>query len=121
VVIESSKGLPVLSSGLGLVLIRGCPPLPTAGRDHVLDAVQGWLVSGYAGRMAFSATSSIGSSPVTAAARLGFPSPLSFRVIDDLEPYFAGYRRFVLGFLRPLSPDAQGMQFLRTNGRFAAR
>ena len=41
---------------------------------------------------------------VTAVARLGFPPVLSFRVIDDLEPYFAGYRRFVLGFLRLLSP-----------------
>ncbi|HEV2251942.1 MAG TPA: hypothetical protein VGS06_01990 [Streptosporangiaceae bacterium] len=41
---------------------------------------------------------------VTAVARLGFPLASSFRVIDDLEPYFAGYRRFVLGFLRPLSP-----------------
>jgi hypothetical protein len=41
---------------------------------------------------------------VTAVARLGFPSALSFRVIDDLEPYFAGYRRFVLGFIRLLPP-----------------
>lgn len=40
---------------------------------------------------------------VTAVARLGFPPVLSFCVIDDLEPYFAGYRRFVLGFLRLLS------------------
>jgi hypothetical protein len=39
---------------------------------------------------------------VTAVARLGFPSALSFRVIDDLEPCFAGYRRFVLGFIRLL-------------------
>jgi hypothetical protein len=43
---------------------------------------------------------------VTAVARMGFAPVLSFRVIDDLEPYFAGYRRFVLGFLRPLSPGA---------------
>lgn len=41
---------------------------------------------------------------ITAVARLGFPPVLSFRVIDDLEPYFAGYRRSVLGFLRFLSP-----------------
>jgi hypothetical protein len=59
-----------------------------------------------------------GSTVITAVARLGFPSPLSFRVIDDLEPYFAGYRRFVLGFLRPLSPDTQGIRFLKANGRF---
>ena len=39
---------------------------------------------------------------------MGFPSVLSFCVIDDLEPYFAGYRRFVLGFLRLLSPAAHG-------------
>jgi hypothetical protein len=39
---------------------------------------------------------------VTAVARLGFPPALSFRVIDDLESYFAGYRRFALGFLRLL-------------------
>lgn len=45
-----------------------------------------------------------GSALVTAVARLGFPLALSFNVIDDLEPYFAGYRRFVLGFLGLLSP-----------------
>jgi hypothetical protein len=44
------------------------------------------------------------SALVTAVARLGFPSALSFNFIDDLEPYFAGYRRFVLGFLGLLSP-----------------
>lgn len=47
-----------------------------------------------------------GSVVVTAVARLGFPSALSFHVIDDLEPYFAGYRRFVLGFLGLLSTGA---------------
>ena len=41
-----------------------------------------------------------GSVLVTAVARLGFPSVLSFGVIDDLEPYFAGYRRFVLSWLQ---------------------
>jgi hypothetical protein len=56
---------------------------------------------------------------VTAVARLGFPSALSFRVIDDLEPYFAGYRRFVLGFIR-LLPPACGVRFRRANRRFAA-
>jgi hypothetical protein len=52
---------------------------------------------------------------VTAVARLGFPPDLSFRVIDDLEPYFAGYRRFVLGFLRLLSrlPAGRDVQFPR--------
>ena len=45
---------------------------------------------------------------VTAVARMGFPPVLSFRVIDDLEPYFAGYRRFALGFLRLLSAAARG-------------
>lgn len=44
---------------------------------------------------------------VTAVARLGFPHALSFRVIDDLEPYFDGYRRFVLGFLRPFPSTAR--------------
>jgi hypothetical protein len=43
-----------------------------------------------------------GSVAVAATARLGFPSELSFGVTDDMEPYFAGYRRFVLGFLRLL-------------------
>lgn len=42
-----------------------------------------------------------GSVVVTAVARSGFPEPLAFRAIDDLEPYFAGYTRFVLGWLRP--------------------
>ena len=45
-----------------------------------------------------------GSVVVTAVARLGFPSALAFHVINDLEPYFTGYRRFVLGFLGPSSP-----------------
>ena len=36
---------------------------------------------------------------VTAAARLGFEG-VSFEVVDDLEPYLAGYTRFVLGWLR---------------------
>jgi hypothetical protein len=37
---------------------------------------------------------------VTAVARHGFPGVPSFRPADDLEPYFAGYRRFVHGLLR---------------------
>lgn len=45
-----------------------------------------------------------GSAVVTAVARLGFPDVLSFQAIDDLEPYFAGYRRFVLGWLNPSAP-----------------
>jgi hypothetical protein len=52
---------------------------------------------------------------VTAVARLGFPPALSFRVIDDLEPYFAGYRRFVLGFIG-LLPPARGMRLVRATG-----
>lgn len=42
-----------------------------------------------------------GSAVVTAVARSGLPQMRSFRAIDDLEPYFAGYTRFVLGWLRP--------------------
>jgi hypothetical protein len=45
-----------------------------------------------------------GSAVVTAVARLGFPDVLSFQAIHDLEPYFAGYRRFVLGWLNPSVP-----------------
>ncbi|HMG61395.1 MAG TPA: hypothetical protein VK599_00460 [Streptosporangiaceae bacterium] len=40
-----------------------------------------------------------GSMVVTAVARLGFEG-VSFEVVDDLEPYLAGYTRFVLGWLR---------------------
>jgi hypothetical protein len=40
-----------------------------------------------------------GSMLVTAVARLGFEG-MSFEVVDDLEPYLAGYTRFVLGWLR---------------------
>jgi hypothetical protein len=40
---------------------------------------------------------------VTAVARLGFPATLAFQTTDDLEPYFAGYTRFVLSWLRPSS------------------
>lgn len=41
-----------------------------------------------------------GPTTVTAVARLGFPEELSFQSVDDLEPYFAGRRRFVLSRLR---------------------
>jgi hypothetical protein len=37
---------------------------------------------------------------VTAVARLGFSATLAFQTTDDLEPYFAGYTRFVLGWLK---------------------
>ena len=37
---------------------------------------------------------------VTAVARSGFPGVPCFRPVDDLEPYFAGYRRLVRGLLR---------------------
>ena len=40
---------------------------------------------------------------VTAVARLGFPAALAFQTTGDLEPYFAGYTRFVLSWLRPSS------------------
>jgi hypothetical protein len=41
-----------------------------------------------------------GSMVVTAVARLGFPDAPSFHTVEDLEPYFAGHRRFVLSWLR---------------------
>lgn len=41
-----------------------------------------------------------GSMAVIAVARLGFPHDLSFQSVDDLEPYFAGRRRFVLSWVR---------------------
>jgi hypothetical protein len=41
-----------------------------------------------------------GPAVVTAVARSGFPGVPSFQVVDDLEPYFAGYTRFVLSWLR---------------------
>jgi hypothetical protein len=44
-----------------------------------------------------------GTVGVTAVARLGFPGEPAFAVTDDLEPYFAGYRRLVRGFLVPWS------------------
>jgi len=37
---------------------------------------------------------------VTAVARPGFPGVPTFQIVDDLEPYFAGYTRFVLSWLR---------------------
>jgi hypothetical protein len=39
---------------------------------------------------------------VTAVARFGFPEALSFYTVDDLGPYVAGFRRFMLGLLRSL-------------------
>jgi len=44
-----------------------------------------------------------GAVVVMAVARSGFPGELAFALTDDLEPYFAGYRRLVRGFLRPWS------------------
>jgi hypothetical protein len=44
-----------------------------------------------------------GGIVVMAVARLGFPGELAFALTDDLEPYFAGYRRLVRGFLMPWS------------------
>ncbi len=40
---------------------------------------------------------------VTAVARRGFPGELAFAPADDLESYFAGYRRLVRSFLVPWS------------------
>ena len=37
---------------------------------------------------------------VTAVARFGFPAAPSFHTVDDLGPYAAGFRRFVLSWLR---------------------
>lgn len=45
-----------------------------------------------------------GSAHVMAVSRLGPSDGLSFRAADDLEPYFAGYKRFVLGWLKPWAP-----------------
>lgn len=42
-----------------------------------------------------------GGVGVTAVSRSGFPGELAFAVADDLEPYFAGYRRLMRGFLVP--------------------
>jgi hypothetical protein len=44
-----------------------------------------------------------GAVVVTAVTRLGFPGELAFALIDDLEPYFAGYRRLARSFLVPWS------------------
>jgi hypothetical protein len=44
-----------------------------------------------------------GAVVVTAVARFGFPGELAFALVDDLEAYFAGYRRLVPGFLLPWS------------------
>jgi hypothetical protein len=37
---------------------------------------------------------------VTAVARSGFPDRPRFDVVEDLEPYLAGHRRFILSWLR---------------------
>jgi|SRR5580658_4149408 hypothetical protein len=42
-----------------------------------------------------------GSADVMAVSRFGSPDSLSFQAIDDLEPYFAGYKHFVLSWLNP--------------------
>jgi hypothetical protein len=41
-----------------------------------------------------------GSVVVTAVARSGLPDRPRFDVVEDLEPYLAGHRRFILGWLR---------------------
>lgn len=40
------------------------------------------------------------SMVITAAARLGFPERPRFDVVEDLEPYLAEHRRFILSWLR---------------------
>jgi hypothetical protein len=40
-----------------------------------------------------------GGEVITATARHRFPRDLSFRLVSDLEPYFAGHRRFFLSWL----------------------
>jgi hypothetical protein len=40
------------------------------------------------------------SMTVTAVARTGFPERLRFDVVEDLEPYLAEHRRFILSWLR---------------------
>jgi hypothetical protein len=40
------------------------------------------------------------SMVITAVARLGFPESPRFDVVDDLEPYLAAHRRFILSWLR---------------------
>ncbi len=37
---------------------------------------------------------------VTAVSRLGFPDSPRFDVVEDLEPYLAEHRRFILSWLR---------------------
>ena len=41
-----------------------------------------------------------GAKVATAVARFGFPDAPSFHTVDDLGPYVAGFRRFMLGLLR---------------------
>jgi hypothetical protein len=40
------------------------------------------------------------SMVVTAVARLGFPDRPQFELVNDLEPYLAAHRRFILSWLR---------------------
>jgi hypothetical protein len=40
-----------------------------------------------------------GTMVVTAVARFGFPDTLSFQTVDDLRPYAAGFRRFMVSLL----------------------
>jgi len=67
-------------------------PVIVAGQERLVPVVSR---SGYEG-LRFRH----GSMVVTAVARLGFAGIPSFEVIDDLEPYLAGYTRFVLSWLR---------------------
>jgi hypothetical protein len=47
-----------------------------------------------------------GTKVVTAVARFGFPDAPSFHTVDDLGPYAAGHRRFMLGLLPRLLREA---------------
>ena len=40
------------------------------------------------------------SKVVTAVARPGFPDRPQFELVNDVEPYFAEHRRFILSWLR---------------------
>lgn len=63
-----------------------------AGHDYLVPVIS----RGVYEALRFTADATV----ITAVARMGFPERLQFDVIEDLEPYLVGRKRFFLSWLR---------------------
>ena len=79
-------------------------PVPVGGfarqdRAVAIDGEQ-WVIPAVSFRHYEALRFDQGAKAVIAVARFGFPDAPSFHTVDDLGPYVAGFRRFMVGLLR---------------------